>query len=116
MTLAGIPRSIWPISTGFTFISITTQAQALIDWYNLSDVTFEEKQIPGEILNYNQATFGPSLTPFEGIEVMITGYMIPVDPMGISYVLSMNPNAMCFFCGGAGPETVMEVYSKDLIS
>ena len=93
----------------FIFISTTTNAQAHIDWYNLSDVTFEEKQIPGEELKYNHATFGPSVTPFEGIEVMITGYMIPIDPFGVSYVLSMNPNAMCFFCGGAGPETVIQL-------
>ena len=29
--------------------------------------------------------------------------------MGISYALSRNPNANCFFCGGAGPETVLNL-------
>jgi len=29
--------------------------------------------------------------------------------LGISYVLSKNNNANCFFCGGAGPETVLEL-------
>jgi hypothetical protein len=29
--------------------------------------------------------------------------------------LSSLPFANCFFCGGAGPETVMEVFSKDKI-
>ena len=38
--------------------------------------------------------------------------MIPLDPMGISYVLSQNPNSSCFFCGGAGPETVLELELK----
>ena len=93
----------------FCFFTTTTQAQALLDWFNLSDVKFEEKQIPGEELNYNHATFGPSVKPFEGVEVMISGYIIPMDPMGVSYVLSRNPNASCFFCGGAGPETVIQL-------
>jgi hypothetical protein len=29
------------------------------------------------------------------------------------FVFSAFPYNMCFFCGGAGPETVMEVYAKD---
>lgn len=93
----------------FYCCSTTIQAQAFLDWFVLSDVKFEEKQIPGEELNYNQATFGPSIDPFVGQEVMISGYIIPMDPMGVSYVLSMNPNATCFFCGGAGPETVIQL-------
>jgi len=32
-----------------------------------------------------------------------------MDPMGLSYALSRNPNAVCFFCGGAGPETVVQL-------
>ncbi|MEM6963324.1 MAG: DUF3299 domain-containing protein, partial [Bacteroidota bacterium] len=27
-------------------------------------------------------------------------------------VLSKNPNSSCFFCGGAGPETVLELELK----
>ena len=38
--------------------------------------------------------------------------MIPMDPMGITYVLSRNPNATCFFCGGAGQESVIELHLK----
>ena len=29
------------------------------------------------------------------------------------FLLSKNPLASCFFCGGAGPETVIEVYFKE---
>ena len=43
----------------------------------------------------------------EGKKVQIQGYMIPVDlELGL-YVLSANPYAACFFCGNAGPESVM---------
>lgn len=86
--------------------------QTRIDWINLADVSFEEKQMEEVELTYNHATFGESLKALEGQEVSITGYMIPMDPMGITFVLSRNPNATCFFCGGAGPETVLQIKVK----
>ena len=87
-------------------------AQESINWSYLADVTFEEKY--SEDLGYklHHATFGKMVSEYEGKEVEISGYMIPMDPMGITYVLSKNPNSSCFFCGGAGPETVMELEIK----
>ena len=97
----------------FNFQIPTLSAQMSIGWINLADVTFEEKKDSVNApLSYNQATFGASLAKLAGKEVSITGYMIPMDPMGITYVLSMNPNATCFFCGGAGPETVLQLNMK----
>lgn len=46
---------------------------------------------------------------FEGQEVLISGYLIPVDVEAQKYALSKNPFTSCFFCGNAGPETVMEL-------
>ena len=87
--------------------------QASVGWISLADVTFEEKkETEDAILSYNQATFGASVQKLAGKEISITGYMIPMDPMGITYVLSRNPNASCFFCGGAGPETVLQLNLK----
>jgi len=40
---------------------------------------------------------------------IIRGYMLPLDPLGTQYVLSKHPMANCFFCGKAGPETVLEL-------
>lgn len=96
----------------FTLNNHSIHAQTRIDWINLADVTFEEKQMEEVELTYNHATFGASLKALEGKEVSITGYMIPMDPMGITFVLSRNPNATCFFCGGAGPETVLQIKVK----
>ncbi len=95
-----------------TFLSSSGIAQTRIDWINLADVSFEEKQMEDVELTYNHATFGESLKALAGQEVSITGYMIPMDPMGITFVLSRNPNATCFFCGGAGPETVLQIKVK----
>lgn len=47
--------------------------------------------------------------------VTISGYLIPTemyDGGGKFWVLSALPFKSCYFCGGAGPETVMEVYTQ----
>ena len=93
----------------FYFLINSLYAQTSIDWNILADVRFEEKKDEAADLTFNQATFGSMVSQFKGQEVSITGYMIPMDPMGLSYALSKNPNAVCFFCGGAGPETVVQL-------
>ena len=45
----------------------------------------------------------------DGKLVEIKGYIIPIDVESGFYVLSANPFASCFFCGNAGPESVMEL-------
>ena len=57
-------------------------------------------------------TFGPNVKKVENKTVIIKGYMVPVDPESNQYVLSAYPYSMCFFCGGAGPETVMGLKLK----
>ena len=87
-------------------------AQVSIDWVTLADVTFEQKVEEESGAAYDEATFGESISQLEGSEVSISGYVIPLDPLGLSFVLSRNPNANCFFCGGGGPETVVEINLK----
>ena len=92
-----------------SLISTTLCGQKTIDWATLSDVAFETKYDPEIGISFEEATFGPAVIPLDGQEVAITGYMIPLDAFGVSYAISRNPNASCFFCGGAGPETVIEL-------
>ncbi|MEM8907464.1 MAG: DUF3299 domain-containing protein [Bacteroidota bacterium] len=87
-------------------------AQQNIDWVILADVRFEAKQSNTTGESYDEATFGEKVKAFAGQEVSIAGYIIPLDPLGLSFVLSRNPNATCFFCGGGGPETVIEINLK----
>ncbi|HMO39404.1 MAG TPA: hypothetical protein PKC76_07855 [Saprospiraceae bacterium] len=87
-------------------------AQNAIDWGVLADVKFEKKYSDKWAMDYDEATFGKLPLLYAGEEVSISGYIIPIDALGLSYVLSRNPNATCFFCGGAGPETVIELRFK----
>ncbi len=89
------------------FTSATSQT--IITWEVLKDVTFEEV-FSEEFQGYYQVPrFGKKISSLNGKKVQIRGYVIPVDVIQDYYVLSANPYSSCFFCGGAGPESVMEI-------
>jgi hypothetical protein len=47
---------------------------------------------------------------YEGKEMTLEGYYIPMDLEGRNtIILSRSPYAQCFFCGGAGPESISEI-------
>ena len=57
-------------------------------------------------------TFGQSVQKLSGKPVELTGYVLPVDLESNVYVLSAFPFSACFFCGGAGPESVVSLKFK----
>jgi hypothetical protein len=94
------------------FLLITnswSMGQKVITWKNLEDVTYKEKFSAEADAYFWFPTFGKSVLDMEGKEVQIKGYVIPVDVKENLYVLSAFPFAACFFCGGAGPQTVLEL-------
>lgn len=55
-------------------------------------------------------------SPLEDLEnqvVSISGYLVPMDVGAKQYALSRNAFKSCFFCGNAGPETVIELRFKE---
>lgn len=83
-----------------------------ITWENLRDVTFKKKWNASENMFVLEPQFGAKVNALKGKEIALTGYMIPVDVDANYYVLSANPFASCFFCGQAGPESVVSVKFK----
>lgn len=96
----------------FSFMSFVTEEPQKITWEILKDVTFKKKWYEKESIFMLYPTFGPNVKKVENKTVLIKGYMVPVDPESNQYVLSAYPYSMCFFCGGAGPETVMGLKLK----
>lgn len=82
---------------------------AELTWRMLEDVEFKDVYVEELDAYYWKPTFGDIVNGLEGKEVHITGYMIPVDLDEDFYVLSRYPFANCFFCGGAGPESVIDL-------
>jgi len=84
-------------------------------WKTLAKITF--KQEYDELMGFDidVPVFSQTVKDLEGQEVEVEGYIIPVEgyKQQSNFVFSAYPYIMCFFCGGAGPETVMEVNSDD---
>ena len=80
-----------------------------LTWELLADVSFTDSYLPEMGTTYQIAKFGRFVESMEGKEVMIIGYLLPLDIGGDQYALSATPFATCFFCGGGGPETVLEL-------
>jgi len=86
-------------------------------WKTLAKITFKKEY--DELMGFkiDVPVFSKDIKALEGKEVTIKGYIIPVEGYKShkEFIFSAFPYNMCFFCGGAGPETVMEVFSKEPI-
>lgn len=92
------------------FLAFTFRSEPLqISWKRLADVRFTRKLNKELSMYFLYPTFGLSVNALQGKEISIRGYMIPVDENDNIYVISAKPMAACFFCGGAGPESIMEL-------
>lgn len=87
-------------------VELTWEIMAMVDF----EETFNE-----ELQAYiPYPDFHPPVEALEGKEVIVRGFVIPLEETGDEtiLVLSANPFSSCFFCGGAGPETVMDIKLK----
>ena len=87
----------------------TAQSQNIITWELLKNVEFDEIWSEEFQAYYMVPKFSNAVKAMDGKEVQIRGFIIPVDIVQDYYVLSANPYSSCFFCGQAGPESVMEI-------
>lgn len=86
----------------------------VLSWQTLAKVTFED-QYNEELETYiSYPLFSPEVQALDGQEVLVSGYVIPLEETGEDIlVLSAFPFSSCFFCGGAGPESVMDIKLKN---
>ncbi|MBD00324.1 MAG: DUF3299 domain-containing protein [Crocinitomicaceae bacterium] len=93
----------------FLFFIGNIFSQNIITWELLKNVEFDEIWSEEFQAYYMVPKFSESVKEMDGKEVQIRGFIIPVDIVQDYYVLSANPYSSCFFCGQAGPESVMEI-------
>jgi hypothetical protein len=84
-------------------------------WKTLAKITYKKEY--DEFLGFkiDKPVFSAPIKQMEGQEITIKGYIIPVEgyKSHTEFIFSAFPYNMCFFCGGAGPETVMEVLASE---
>jgi len=93
----------------------TEPSNAAKAWKTLSKITFKKEY--DEIMGFkvDKPVFSKEVLELEDKVIEIKGYIIPVEGYKShkEFIFSAFPYNMCFFCGGAGPETVMEVMAKE---
>jgi len=80
-----------------------------LTWEILRDVSFEDKYYEKEDEYFLYPTYGDQVQSYKGKDVFISGYLLPINPDSNIYVLSANTFSSCYFCGNAGPESIVEL-------
>lgn len=85
-------------------------------WQVLAEVSFKNEMDKGGY-TIERPVFGKYLKTFQGKKVKLKGYIIPLEESGGKgkFMLSSLPFNVCYFCGAAGPETVVEVQTSESI-
>jgi hypothetical protein len=87
-------------------------------WKTLTKITYVKEY--DEFLGFkiDRPVFSEEIKALDGKEVTVKGFIIPVEGYKghTEFIFSAYPYSMCFFCGGAGPESVMEVQAIEAIN
>ena len=77
-----------------------------LNWKILGQIKFIKRNHKG----YGEIDFpvvNDVLKKKGGKKILMSGFIVPID--NVNYALSKNVFASCFFCGKAGPETIMGI-------
>jgi len=99
-----------------TFPAVQAQTAATESlWKTLAKITYKKEY--DEFLGFkiDKPVFSEEIKALNGKEVTVKGFVIPVEGYKShkEFIFSAFPYSMCFFCGGAGPESVMEVTASE---
>ena len=97
------------------FVQVSFGQAALSDdgWDILARVKFTERYFKEENEYYLYPFFDTKIRALEGKEFILKGHYLPMDlDDRRMIILSKFPYSMCFFCGGASPASVAEIYFK----
>lgn len=100
----------------FVVSSTSMKGQSEI-WKTLAKISYTKQYDAVMGFKIDKPVFSEAIKSLEGKTITVKGYIIPTDGYKShkEFVYSAFPYSQCFFCGGAGPETVMEVEAKEPI-
>lgn len=84
----------------FMGLSLSLSAQTRLSWSSLEACDTPSGRIE----------FTDEIEALDNQLVRIKGFMIPLDTDGEEYALSAYPMSECFFCGNAGPSSMLELH------
>ncbi len=93
-------------------MSLAQEPVKKLDWNALESIEFKKRFVKSYDAYAMFPIFSAAVKNLDGKMVEIAGFTIPLEPSTKWVALSMNPNASCFFCGAAGPASVMTIRFK----
>ncbi len=109
-----MPKKLLYLLFPFLFLSLAFSQKS-----NLEDLW---KVLLGVKYDYYKDAYVPKFTDkikaYDGQIVTLKGYIYPLEESSKHkfFMLSYYPISVCFFCGGAGPESIVEVSAKTPIT
>ena len=100
---AGIPKAVVPVAN--------TAFSDTLNWKLLGQIKFLKKPSKDYPEGVMFPVINPTLKAKNSRTIYMTGFIVPIDNK--NYALSKNVFASCFFCGQAGPETIMGIKFKN---
>ncbi len=84
-------------------------------WRTLGLMKFERQYSEHDGIGQGAGRFVPIIEALEGKEITLKGYVVPLSGKKAQshFMFSAYPFSDCFFCGKAGPESVVEAFTKD---
>lgn len=92
-------------------VTATTTAYAdTLTWKVLAQIDYKKRPSKDYPEGVMFPVINPTLKAKQGKPIVMSGFVIPIDEK--SYALSKNVFASCFFCGKAGPESIVGIKLK----
>lgn len=89
---------------------VRAQEAQPVDWSTLMEISFKDIYLEASDTYVYHPVFTQKQRALDAKRIEVKGYIIPIDVQEELYVLSAFPFSACFFCGNAGPESVMALY------
>lgn len=81
-------------------------------WHIMEDVILKNTFNPFTEDFDSKPVYGKKILRLDGKKIQLTGYIIPADLTKGRMTLSKFSYSSCYFCGAAGPESVVEIEAK----
>lgn len=94
-------------------LSLFARSNSPQGWEIFQDVKFTPRYFEEVDAYFDVPTFDEELKSLENTKVVLAGHYIPMGLDSI-FMLSAFSYSSCFFCGGAGPESVAEIQMEKI--
>lgn len=108
--LTGAGKPVSSVSKSIATVTNAVVADTL-SWKLLGQIKYIKKASPDYPEGVMFPVVNPTLKAKNKKPIVMSGFIIPIDNK--NYALSKNVFASCFFCGQAGPETIMGIKFKN---